>query len=248
MARRKPTETEPLSNYQDLSKTGRTDILDQEIDNDQEEDDDQEATEDPCFASEPFFKERDYVPTSAKLKDGKCQYSFRQITGLNRGEEHKVKGALLIEDDLQSAVSKLGVHLAVIMDDFKLAGVDIESIGRLNNHELTLNYAIDGFEINGEADAETVTIIGSKRVSMGRIDVKSFKIPVDKYSSYKWYDELRNVVLVALKEVALYREGKGTPIQVEEEEDKKELKQTKLSFGSKETEQIAEEEFEGGRV
>lgn len=248
---KKKEEQEALSEFQDLARTGRTDVADGPDFEEQGEDDQEEPDEDPSFAGDPFFQDRDYIPTGAKLKDGKCVYSFRQMSGYNRGEVHpNVKGALLVEDDLHDAVSKLAVHLAFINDDFKLAGVEIDNIDRFNGHDLTVNYAVDGFEVSGEADAETVTIIGSKRVSMGRIDVKSFKIPVDNHSSYKWFPNLREVVLRALQEVALYREGKGTPEHRDEEEEERKASKRQLGlFGyDVQVSIIGRDEFEGGKV
>lgn len=246
--KKKNSEQEALSDFQNLDITGRTDISDTDSDYEDKEisEDEPQEQEGLSFAGEPFFQQRDYIPTGAKLTDGKCQYSFRITSGLNRGEEHKVKGALLVDDDLHTAVSHLAAHLAAVMDDFKLAGVEVLDIDREHGHELSCNYYVEGLEVKGEADAETVTILGSRRVTLGRIEVKSFKIPVDPHSSYRWSAQLREAVLSCLMEVALYREGKGTPEHVdqEEEEARQAKKQLKISFA----EPVEVDEFEGGKL
>lgn len=162
--------------------------------------------------------ERNYVITEAKIKDDFCHYSFRTTSGVGLGEEHSVKVDNIIKDDLRDAFGKFNVHLAVIDDVFKHSGVKIEDVDKYHNSDLTMRYHVTGFKVTGVDGDENVVLTGSKILSTagGRMDIKTPKIPLDHTSSYQWYNELLAAVIVARREVALYKEGKYEVPEVDE--------------------------------
>jgi hypothetical protein len=156
---------------------------------------------------------------AAKIKDGLCHYSYEILEGVGEGATHNVKGPGIIKDSLRKAFERFRVHLAVIDDAFKNSGVEIEDIDQFHGHELTGNYVVDGFKIKGSAENESIILLGNKYVSSagGRMELASPKIPIDNLSSYKWYNELKELATNARKEVEKYNAGNYTPIEKEEE-------------------------------
>jgi hypothetical protein len=209
MTRRKTNDQDqiPLSETQNTAITGRKDIADQ----------DSEEKEG-----------RPYRIKEAKIKEDLCQYSYEIISGVGIGDTHNVKGSALIETDLRDALAKLNVHLAYIDDAFKQKGIEVKDIDTEHNNDLTFLYYVTGFKIKGNEEAESVILIGTKSVSMGHIEVETPRISLDSFSSYKWHNELRDAVEAVREEVALYKEGKCIPVEVEE--TKPDPKQTSL-FG-----------------
>lgn len=177
-----------------------------------------------------------YVIKEALIKDDFCNYQFEITEGVGIGDTHNVKGSGVIEDDMRHAFGKLNVHLACIDDVFKHSKIEIDDIDKYHNHDLAGIYHATGIKIKGSKDNESVVILGNKYVSSagGRIDLVTPKIPLDSLSSYKWYNELKAVVDNIREEVALYKEGKYTPVE-EEEEQKPNPRQLRI------TDNIAEE-------
>lgn len=183
--------------------------------------------------------ERNYEITEASLKDDFCHYAFMIKKGVGAGDEHKVKGKGIADDDLIDAIRRFNVHLACIDDVFDHSGTEIESIDKMENHPLTALYMVTGFKIKSQGDSDSVVLIGTKAITNGgRIDIMTPKIPLDGLSSYPWYNELKEVTDNARREVELYKEGKC--VQVEEKEDPAQLKIT--------VEAGADEEFENARL
>jgi len=153
--------------------------------------------------------------TKAKIKDDFCNYDYTIITGVGAGDSHGVKGRGIVERDMHEAFSKLNVHLAVIDDAFLRSNIEIEDINSLHGHDLTLLYSVNGIMFKGPKDAESVVLMGTKYVTCaaGRIELESPLIPLDNLSSYKFYEELKIAVEKARTEVALYKEGKYTPVE-----------------------------------
>ena len=167
-------------------------------------------------------KDRPYVIMGATVKDGMCDYSYEIISGIGIGGTHTVKKtAGIVDDDLLTALSKFSVHLAVVDGSFKYSGIEIDDIDSFHTHEITHNYIVTQFKIAGGKDNESIQLIGNKYVSEagGRMELTTPKIPLDNLSSYKWYNELKDAAAYAREEVSLYKEGKYTPIEVDEEED-----------------------------
>jgi hypothetical protein len=164
------------------------------------------------------LNEAPYIIKEATLKDGYCNYVFEITKGTGFGDKHKVDGSGLIEDDLRYSFGRFNVHMAAIDDVFKHSDVEIDDINNFHGHEHAHLYNTTGFKISGGKDDESVILIGTKYVSCagGRIEIKTPKIPLDNNSSYPWFQQLREAVDRAREEVALYKEGKYT---VEEDED-----------------------------
>lgn len=175
-------------------------------------------------------QKRPFEIMEADIKDDFCNYKYEVIEDIGLGDTHKVDGNGIIEDDMRKAFAVFNVHLAVIDDVFKHSGIEIQDIDKLHGHDLTFLFNVTGFKIKGGKDNESIILIGNKYVNSagGRLEVKSPRIPLDTMSSYKWYNELKAAAEKAREEVALYKEGKYTPVEVEEPAE--DLKQTKISF------------------
>lgn len=185
-------------------------------------------------AAEKAQEENLYSIKEAALKEGLCRYAYEITSGVNLGDVHAVKGGGLYKPTLMDAFAKLNVHLACVDDSFKLKGVDVTDIDREHTSELAGFYTVTGFKVKGSDDDETVVLIGSKRVSYGYISIESPRIPLDRSSSYKWYNELKKAVDACRYQVALYKEGNFEPVEVIEEAPK--YKDQKLPFGEGENE------------
>jgi hypothetical protein len=181
---------------------------------------------------------------SAQLDDGYCTFNLEHLTGVERGEItiHK-KRKLIAHDDLYKAFAKLNVHLAVIDDVFKHAGVEITDIDSLHNHDFTWLYTVTGFKIQGKDENEGVVLIGTKMVSgSGRFILESPKVALDKSSSYLWHNELKAAINHARYEVEQYHGGKGT-LEEQDEETKPDPNQTNL-FNQKDVERDENESLD----
>lgn len=158
-----------------------------------------------------------YLIIEAALKDGFCNYTYEVAKGLGEGDKHAVKGSGLVKDDMNNAFHAFNVHLACIDDVFKHSGIEIENIDDYHTHELAGLYSVTAFSIKGSEESESIILTGTKYLSCGgRIQIPSPKIPLDNLSSYKWYNELKAAADRAREEVALYKEGKYEPVEVEE--------------------------------
>jgi hypothetical protein len=74
-------------------------------------------------ADETAQAERAVEITSAAIKDDFCNYSYEVVQGIGSGDTHSVKGSGIIEDDLRNAFAKLNVHLAIMDNVYKHAGI-----------------------------------------------------------------------------------------------------------------------------
>lgn len=165
---------------------------------------------------------RPYKIVSAKIVDGFCHYGVEVVEGVGLGDKiPTVKGAGLYDPDMGNAFGKLHVHLACIDDAFKLSEVAIDDIDKFHAHEITSLFHVTGIKIVGSDENEAVVITGSKHISCtgGRIEISTPRIPIDELSSYKWHNELKSLVDRIREEVALYKEGKYTLAESEDEEE-----------------------------
>jgi hypothetical protein len=189
----------------------------------------------------PQFKVRDYVITGATIKDGKCDYSYRITEGTGIGDTHNVKGVGIHEDDLSKAFAKLNAHIACIDDAFKNANEEVMKItGKIHNHELTALYGVTGINIKGDEN-ESIVMSSTKQISCSGeyMQIKTPKIPIDNLSSYKHWEDLKEVTDLVREEVALYKEGKCTnPEPIEDE--------NQLTIGDEIEE--TDDELENGKV
>lgn len=165
--------------------------------------------------------EREYKIIEASIEDEKCNYVFQVIHGKKLGEKHTVKGPLIAMKSLFESMSKFNVHLAVLDDAYKLSDVQIGDIDRCHNEEITLKYQTNGFKIKGIGENETIELIGTKysQTAVGRMAIATPKISMSKLSHYKWWNELKAASNNAREEVALYNEGNGTPVNIDDEEE-----------------------------
>jgi hypothetical protein len=157
------------------------------------------------------------VFTGATLRDGFCDYNMTIKQGAGVGN-HTVKGEGLFKPDMHNAFVKLNVHLALIDDVFKHAGLEIESVQDADNTELSRLYDVTGIKIKGTEENLSVILIGDKYVtSTGgeRIQLQSPKISLVAGSIYKWYNELKEAIDIVLAEVEDYHNGKWDAVDVE---------------------------------
>ncbi len=180
---------------------------------------------------------KDYCILSGLLKDGLCNYSYEILKGPGTGYVHTVKGKGIVLDDLTNAFQALSVHLAIMDDVFKHAGIDVKGIAKMRNHEHTALYSCTGFKLSGTEENQMIVLKGSKVVSVGgQVELETPKILLDKFSAYLWYKELKDDLNVAVEEVELYNEGKCV---IPEPEDFVDDNQVSL---------ISDEKFDSGKV
>ena len=167
----------------------------------------------------------DYKITAASLKDDICNYTFEITSGVGEGEVHSVKGHGIAKDELIDAFRKFNVHMACIDDVFKHSNITIENLNAFENHTLTALYYVTGFKIKGHGDDEAIVLIGVKQISAtgGRIAIETPKIPMDKLSSYTWYNELKEAADNARYEVDRYKCGNYVPVEARDTHDENQL-------------------------
>ena len=173
-----------------------------------------------------------FVIKEASIKDDFCNYTFEVTSGVGLGDSHTVKGKGIIKEDMRSAFAKLNVHLAMVDDIFKHSGIEFDDIDTMHGDELATLYNVTGFKIKGGDENESIVLIGNKFVSSagGRIELETPRILIESSSSYKWWNELKAASDKARLEVELYKNGKYIPVEEDDEENPKKLKQTKMNF------------------
>lgn len=154
----------------------------------------------------------------ASLRDGFCDYTMNIKQGAGVGN-HTVKGEGLFKPDLANAFRNLNVHLALIDDIFKHAGLEIDSVNEADNTQLSGLYDVTGIKLKGSEENLSVILVGDKYVtSTGgeRISLQSPKILLVPGSIYKWYNELKEAIDVVLAEVEAYHGGKWDAVEEEQ--------------------------------
>lgn len=176
----------------------------------------------------PSIEDRTYVIKSAKIKDDFCNYSFEITSGVGLGDVHGVKGHGIIDDDLQNAVKQLNVHMAIMDEIFEHSKIEFDSINAVKTHEFTLLYNVTEVKITGSEGDESIELTGTKYIRSlgGRAQITLPKVDLSKLSPYKYFNELKYASDYLRDEVCLYKEGKYTA--VEEDEDKPDPKQTSI--------------------
>lgn len=186
---------------------------------------------------EKFLKseKKTFNITEAVIKDDFCTYKYEVIEGVGLGDVHGVKGSGRVKDTMLEAFAKFAVHLAVIDDAFKHSNIEIDDIDKFHAEELTTHYRVNGFKIKGDADNESLVLMGNKYVTNGhgRMELETPKIMLDNLSSYKWYNELKAAADAVRHEVAMYKEGNYIPVK-EDEEDQDDSQQLTIMDGAKE--------------
>ena len=190
--------------------------------------------------------ERDFEIIEATIKDDFCNYQYHVTNGVGIGDKHGVTGAGIVKDDMLEAFAKFRVHLAVMDEVYKHSGTEIDSIDNFHNHELTHLYEVTGFKIKGSKGGERIILKGKKDVSSagGWMEIKTPEVTMDNLSGYVWYQELKEAADNAREEVALYREGKYTPV----EETTDDMKDQPTLFGEDNAADQLDEELEKGVI
>jgi hypothetical protein len=192
---------------------------------------------------------REYKIIEAKVKDDFCDYRYEITEGVGIHDIHGVKGkAGYVRDSLKTAFAAMNIHLAIVDDIFKNAGIEFDDLESMAGHPLTMLYTVTAFTLKGDEDNLTVSLIGNRYVSMGgRMELKTDDIAIDELSSYKWKNELKTAAMDAANEVAMYKEGNYTPVAEEEpEEDARQLKITDVTVSAGADEDDLD--FEGSKV
>lgn len=160
--------------------------------------------------------------TKASLVDGRCHYGYEIIGKVGNGDEIGRKGKALVHDDMVNVFAKLDVHLAVIHDAYRLAGIEIDQLGEEHEtDEITSKFSCSGFKMNGAEENGSVILYGTMSVSIGGVfQLTTPKVHFDM-NSYRWINELKEAVENARDEVRAYMDGKAAPV---EEPNKDQLK------------------------
>lgn len=169
------------------------------------------------------------IIVKAAIKDGYCNYVYKEQTGVNAGDKHAVTGQGLVHADMMNAFGKLNVHLAMIDDAFLVSGIDVKSIHDFHDHALTGNYDVDSFEVIGSDDTEKCVIKGTKfsKHTHDRMTAGSPKIGLAENSSHAYASDLKEAIELCRYEVELYKQGKHAPI---EDEDPNQLAISDVEF------------------
>jgi hypothetical protein len=182
---------------------------------------------------------RPYKITEAVIKDDFCNYKFEMIEGKGPYDIHKVDGKGIIKDEMREVFRKFRVHLAAIYGAFSIQGVEVKDIDEHHNDDITSEFHVSGFKIKGSGDLESISLSGSKYIAClgGRMGLDTPGIPLDSLSSYKWFNELKILADKAREEVALYKEGNYTVVDMgddDEEETPRKRKAKQLTIASPE--------------
>ena len=163
----------------------------------------------------------------ASIVDGMCNYTFEVSRGVGIGDQHSVKGKGVVKSDLIDAMDRLRVHLALMDEAFKGKGITFTTVEEIAENELVETYFVTGIAIKGGEGDEKISIDGHKHsVAIGGyINLKTPAVLFSKPGAYQWQQELEDVVQVIRMEVELYRNGKYTQTELEDEDvDKAQLK------------------------
>lgn len=164
------------------------------------------------------LNQRNYKIVEARISDGFCNYKFEIIRGVGAGQVHSVTDKKnIINDDMYTAFGKLRAHMAVIDRAFKHSAIEVEDIDSMHSHELSHEYNVVGFKMKDKKGYETIQLMGEKHVDQGWATITTPEISLDNLGGYKWYNELLTAANNVQEEVALYAEGKCTPIEPKEE-------------------------------
>lgn len=193
---------------------------------------------------------RDFTILKALLKDDLCNYKYEIISGIGIGDSHNVDGAGIIKDELREAFGKLHVHLATLDGIFKAAGVEITDIDTCHEHEFSLMYRVESFEIKGRKGADHVILKGTKYSSIagGWFNITTPLVALDSLGGYQWYNELKTAFEKCREEVAKYREGNYIPVLEDEGEDKDQASLFNNVDGKTEVDESLGEQMEGAKV
>ncbi len=190
--------------------------------------------------TEPMgIKVFEFEVKGASILDDQCNYSIHVTSGAGVGKHNNVKGEGIVDEDMKIAFSKFNVHLAIIDAVYKHKGIEIDKISKFHTHEITTDYTVTGFKMNGEEDNLSIVLVGSKHVPMGIMPIDTPKIMLDHTGGYEFFKDLKAAAETAMKEVELYIGGKCTLLEDSETGNPKQI-----TLGDA----IAEAEMENARV
>ena len=150
-----------------------------------------------------------YLITSASIKEELCNYSYEINTGLCAGDKVTRKGSAIVHHDMLEAFTQLDCHLANLDDAFTSLAIKPNSLDEMMGHDLTHNFTVTGFKVQGTDENEGFVLIGDKWVSHGTIGLETPKI--SKSSAYAYFDELKEAIEKCRYEVEQYMNGKAVP-------------------------------------
>lgn len=166
------------------------------------------------------YEQKPYQIMSASIKEQKCNYGYEIKTGPTAGDKIPTrKGEAIIHDDMDNAFYELKVFLAIADDAFKHVFTELPELDELKTHEITQEFTVTGFKVQGNEEDEGYSLVGEKYVSLGILGVDTPKI--NHSSNYKFFEELKDAVSNARNEVELYMNGKSAP---KDDEDPNQLK------------------------
>ncbi|HEY8690550.1 MAG TPA: hypothetical protein VIM07_15040 [Chitinophagaceae bacterium] len=167
----------------------------------------------------------------AAIKDDYCNYSYELMQGVGEGDIIGRKGAAVVHNDMLDAFEKLNVHLAVIDDAFRYSHIEIEDIDMMHSSELAGLFKVTGLKLRGNADNESVILVGTKFIKTGGyISLETPRIKFD--SGYPFKNELHEAVYKCCDEVEQYMNGKIAPT----------FEQTEIDF------EVPEKEFDNAAL
>ncbi len=182
------------------------------------------SKENPITAEDLLnLNKRAFIINEAVVKDDICNYVYEVTSGIGLGDKHNVTGTGIVDDTLRTAFARFNVHRATIDEVFKHSAIEFEDIDAMHTDELTSLYRVKSFKIKKSKGYESISLKGEKYVSSagGWMLLTTPEVALDSLSGYKWYNELKAAADQAREEVALYKEGKYTPVkEVEVKEDK----------------------------
>ncbi len=137
------------------------------------------------------------------------------------------EGLNLPHPDLLHAFDLLRAHLAILCS--QLDGRDAELSDLEDEEKFISLFKVSGFSIGGSGETEGVTLIGSKKIKRGVLNlVTPFTKFMDENAPYEYGDELNHLVYHAIEEANLYLDDKIAPdaqtkIEYPDNEDQSEL-------------------------
>jgi hypothetical protein len=212
MGRKKKSDSnsnESLSEFQDTSKTGRTEGIDVTHENGTATiSGTAEAIMGALDKAAEKAKRKGIVITAAELVDQMfCNYKYEHSVGPNTINKVSTKSEVPVHSDLVIAFRSLDAHLALICEE-----VDKDLIGDINDidHEPTSEkisqFTVTHFILDGTDEARSVVLKGTKTLTTDEdIKLETPKIILD--DSYPFATELSSTIQDCVKEVEEYMKG-----------------------------------------
>lgn len=225
-------ESEPLSNFQDVAKTGRSGgpvVISGTADEIKTK---LERALKKTKGGAADDKEIDI--TAASLAGEFCNYSYEILEGKCAGDSVSRQGSNIFHDDLKKAFWKLFVHLAIICEEIDankvsnieaLQDIDFDKLYDENGNPVykkgtiedrVTHFRVGSFTLKGTGENASIVLIGTKALSTG--ELVKLTTPAKKWQGdYAFINELRVVVDDLKIEVEEYMGGKCAPKLIQQE-------------------------------